>query len=77
MNEFMKMVRDYAASLKIEPSTVAQRAAGVGGGSWSRWEAGTSSPTMAVADRIKAYIAENPAPVAENATGNGPVDQVA
>ncbi|WP_288997970.1 hypothetical protein [uncultured Gemmobacter sp.] len=35
-------------------------------GTWEAWKAGKSSPTVAVADRIYAYMAENPPAGAED-----------
>lgn len=60
MEQFLKEVRDYAAAIGVQPSTVVQRAAGMGGAKWSRWVAGDSSPTLRTVDKVRAYIAENP-----------------
>ena len=62
MEEFMQKVCAYAKALGVEPTTVAQRAAKVSGAAWARWEAGAGSPTLATADKILKYIADNPAP---------------
>lgn len=63
----MQQVRTYAGASNIHPSTVIQRAAKVGGNSWARWDAGTSSPTMMTADKILSYIDEHPAPEIDEA----------
>jgi len=56
----MQQVRSYAKALEVEPTTVVQRAANVSGVAWSRWDIGAGSPTLATADKILKYIAENP-----------------
>lgn len=56
----MQKVRAYAAASGVEPTTIVQRAAKVSGAAWSRWDVGSSSPTLATADKILKYIAENP-----------------
>lgn len=58
----MQQVRAYAEALGVEPTTVVQRAAKVSGSAWSRWEIGSGSPTLATADKILKYIADNPVP---------------
>lgn len=60
MDQFLKEIREYADALGVQPSTVIQRAAKLGGAVWARWEAGNGSPTMMTADKIRRYIAENP-----------------
>lgn len=62
MDEFIQSVRSYADALGITPSTVTQRAAGVGGSTWVKWERRTSFPTLKTVDKILNYIEENPAP---------------
>lgn len=59
----MEMVRAYADALGVQPSTVVQRSAGLGGVAWARWEAGDGSPTMRTADKILKYIEDNPVPI--------------
>jgi hypothetical protein len=65
MEQFMQQVRAYAKALGVEPTTVVQRAAKVSGAAWSRWDVGAGSPTLATADKILKYIADNPAPEAK------------
>lgn len=57
----MEEVRAYADALGVQPSTVVQRAAKLGGAAWAKWEAGDGSPTLRTADKILKYIKENPA----------------
>lgn len=60
----MEKVRTYADALGIQPSTVVQRAAKLGGAAWAKWEAGDGSPTLRTADKILKYMEENPVPAA-------------
>lgn len=59
----MEKVRAYAGALGVQPSTVVQRAAKLGGAAWAKWEAGDGSPTLRTADKILKYMHENPASV--------------
>ncbi|MCD9148498.1 helix-turn-helix domain-containing protein [Pseudophaeobacter flagellatus] len=61
----MADVRAYAAQFGITPSTVIQKAGVGGGGTWAKWESGDGSPTLRTVDRLRAYIAKNPAPDAD------------
>jgi hypothetical protein len=66
MEKFMSEIRDYALAVGVSPSTVVQKA-GVGGGlTWAKWEMGGSC-SMRTADKIRAYIADNPAPQSDEA----------
>jgi hypothetical protein len=60
MEQFIDEIRAYAAAVGVKPGTVLQRAGGLGGKVWPTWEAGTASCTMAMADRIRRYMADNP-----------------
>jgi hypothetical protein len=64
MEEFIAQVEAYAAACGVKPTTVVQRAASVGGSAWDRWTSG-GSPTLATADKIRAYMAANPPPPSE------------
>jgi hypothetical protein len=77
MEQLMKEIRAYAASRGIKPATVLQIAGGLGGMVWAKWEAGSATCTLSMADRLRAYMAANPpaapAPVAPgrpDATGS-------
>lgn len=63
MEQLIKEVAGYAAAIGIKPATVLQKAGGLGGNVWGKWVAGTSSCTLPMADRLRAYMAANP-PVA-------------
>ena len=68
MEQFMQKVRAYADALGIQPSTVVQRAAKLGGAAWAKWESGEGSPTLRTADKILKYMMENPAPSEDGGT---------
>lgn len=60
MEQFISEIRTYAAAVGVKPGTVLQRAGGLSGKVWPTWEAGTATCTLAMADRIRAYMAANP-----------------
>ena len=62
MEKFVSEIQAYAAAVGVKPGTVLQRAGGLGGKVWATWEAGTATCTLTMADKIRAYIAANPAP---------------
>jgi hypothetical protein len=61
MEQFIAEVEAYAAACGLRPGTVVQRAAGLGGSSWRKWQDG-GSPTLRTVDQIRAYMAANPPP---------------
>lgn len=63
MDQLIKEVQDYSAGHGIHPSTVIQRAGCGGGKLWERWLGGASC-TLNTADKLRAYMAANPAPAA-------------
>lgn len=66
MEQLIRDIEAYALAVGRKPQAVLRAAYGAGWGVWEAWKAGTSSPTYAVGDRIYAYMAENPPPVAED-----------
>lgn len=69
MDQFLSEIRTYAAALGVKPGTVLHKACQLGGGTWEKWLAGTASPTMRTADRIREYMRANPpAPASVPAT---------
>lgn len=69
MEQFLEELRAYAAALGIKPATVVQKAECGGGTTWGRWEVRESSPTLFTVDKIRAYMAANPAPAPEGGAG--------
>lgn len=60
MEQFLEEVEAYADACGLKPGTVVQRACGASGRDWSKWKSGRGSCSLVTADRIRAYIAENP-----------------
>ena len=67
MEQLISDVEAYAASVERTPQAVLRIALGAGGTEWSSWKSGKSSPTVARADRLRAYMAKNPPKKAEDA----------
>ena len=64
MDQLIAEIEAYAAARGIKPATVVQYATTHGGGVFDRWKAGKGTCTLPMADRIRAYMRENPAPAA-------------
>lgn len=60
MDKLLLDIETYARAVGRKPQAVLRSAISASWGSWDAWRAGTSSPTVAVADRIYAYMAANP-----------------
>jgi len=65
MEQLIAEIEAYAERRSVKPATVLQYAAGLGGTAWDRWQSGAVC-TMATAERIRKYMADNP-PVAPEA----------
>lgn len=59
MEQLIKEIEAFAAALGVKPSTVLQRAGGMGGGIWAKWVAGSAACTLPMADRIRRYMADH------------------
>ncbi|HHX89639.1 MAG TPA: XRE family transcriptional regulator [Paracoccus sp.] len=57
----MNEIRRYACGRGIKPATVLQNAANLSGTTWEKWNAGAASCSIRTADRVRAYMAANPA----------------
>jgi hypothetical protein len=62
MEKLIADITAYAAATGVKPQTVLRAALGSGWSVWDAWVAGTSSPTLASVDRLRAYMAANPPP---------------
>ncbi|MGO4854456.1 hypothetical protein ACEN2S_16670 [Phaeovulum sp. W22_SRMD_FR3] len=62
MEQFIRDIEAYASAKRRSPQAILRDAIKANWGTWDGWCAGRSSPTMAVADRVRAYMAANPAP---------------
>ena len=56
----MNEIRVYARARGVKPATVLQNAAMLSGTTWEKWESGSASCSVRTADRVRAYMAENP-----------------
>jgi len=61
MEKLIDEIESYAAAFGVMPTTIVQRGGGGSGSTWSRWTSGGSC-TLRVAERMRKYMAENPAP---------------
>ena len=68
MEQFLSDLRTYAAAFGLRPTTIIQRAGCGSGGTWAKWDGGKSSPTLLTADRLRKYMADNPAPKLKEAS---------
>ena len=62
MEEFILEIEAYAAAVDRTPQAVLRSAVSAGWGTWDAWVSRKSSPTMALADRIRDYMKANPPP---------------
>lgn len=60
MEQFISDIQAYASAVGRSPQSILRSAVNAKWGTWDAWGAGTSSPTLIVADRIRAYMADNP-----------------
>ncbi|MFW5655942.1 MAG: hypothetical protein ACOCYW_09930 [Roseicyclus sp.] len=60
MEQLIAEVEAYARAAGITPQKVLRDGIGAGWGQWDGWKAGASSPTMRVADRLRAWMAQHP-----------------
>lgn len=60
MEEFVRQIEAYANAFGKQPGTIVQAAKCGGGGTWSKWKLGESTPTLAIVDRVREYMAANP-----------------
>ena len=67
MEKLIADITAYAAATDRKPQWVLRQSYGAGWGVWAQWCAGEKSPTVAVADRIYAFMAANPPKPAEDA----------
>lgn len=64
MEQFVAEIENYASAVGRSPEWVLRQAIKAGWGVWARWKSGESSPTMANADRVRAWMAANPPQIA-------------
>ena len=69
MEQFLDDIKTYATAVGRSPQHVLRQAVGASWLQWAAWADGQSSPTLHTVDKIRKYMADNPAPapVAEDA----------
>ncbi len=67
MDELIDEVLAYCAVTGDKPQRVLRIAIGASWNQWDRWLDGKSSPTLAVVDRLRRWMADHPAQDSENA----------
>jgi len=68
MDQLIEEVEAFCAVAGWTPQRVLRAAIGASWGQWEKWKAGTSSPTLIVADRLRAWMeAHRPAGASEDA----------
>ncbi|WP_044026737.1 hypothetical protein [Ruegeria sp. TM1040] len=62
MEQFLEEITTYAAAVGRSPQHILRQAIGANWRQWKAWKAGRSSPTLHTVDKIRRYMADNPAP---------------
>ena len=65
MEQLIKDIQAYADAVSKTPQWVLRAAIKASWGQWDAWKEGRSSPTMAVADRVRDFMRANPPPQQE------------
>ena len=62
MEQFLEDIRAYASAIGKSPQHILRQALGASWSQWKAWVDGQSSPTLNTVDKIRQYMADNPAP---------------
>ncbi|MCW2305033.1 hypothetical protein M2324_003448 [Rhodovulum sulfidophilum] len=62
MEQLIVDIEAYAAAVQKTPQKILRDAIGASWGQWASWKSGKASPTLRVVDRLRAFMAANPAP---------------
>lgn len=60
MEQLISDIEAYCAARGVQPQRLLRDAINATWNLWQKWKDGEASPTMKVADRLRAYMAENP-----------------
>jgi hypothetical protein len=71
MEQLIREIETYCAALGVKPQKLLRDVIGASWRQWDAWKAGTSSPTMAVADRLRTHMAAHPPKAAAGSDGAG------
>lgn len=61
MEQLISEIEAYCAAAGIKPQRLLRDAVGANWGQWADWKRGPHGPTMGVADRVRAHMADIPA----------------
>lgn len=61
MEQLILEIEAYVAARDITPQRFLRDVINAPWGQWQRWKDGLSSPTMRIADKIRAHMVANPA----------------
>lgn len=59
MDQLVTDIEAFSAALGITPQKLLRDSVNAEWGRWQKWKAGEASPTMLIADRIRAHMAAN------------------
>ena len=60
MEKLITDIEEFCVASQIAPEKLLRLSVGATWGLWQKWKSGEASPTMKVADRVRAYMAANP-----------------
>lgn len=60
MDQLISEIEAYCAARGITPQKLLRDAINAKWNTWAKWVAGEASPTMKIADRLRAWMAERP-----------------
>lgn len=66
MEQFLEEFAAYANAIGRSPQYILRQAIGANWRQWNAWVEGKSSPTLHTVDKIRKYMAHNPAPAPKN-----------
>ena len=70
MEQLITEIEEFCSANQITPEKLLRVSVGATWGLWQKWKSGEASPTMKVADRIRAYMAASqPKAGADHETG--------
>lgn len=61
MEQLISEIEAFCSARQIAPQKLLRDAISATWGLWQKWKEGKASPTVATADRLRAYMAENAA----------------
>lgn len=67
MEQFIRDIEDFCARTGLTPQRLLRASIDASWNRWQKWKDGDSSPTMIVADRVRAYMAEYTPKTSEDA----------